>query len=244
MLVRLLVLAFCFGFAQSAMSATIEAVTEDSTYTFVDHGRVSGPASEIVRETLTKAGLIDVHFWLYPWARAYSLALAGPNVLIYPIARTPEREELFKWVGRLARVTIYLYKLRSEQGVRASSIEEAKQYIVGGVRDDARADYLARHGFSKLVLSATNDQNFHLFQLREVEMIALPESDAIRFCQKANIPFTDLEAVIPLNDLQVDVYMAYSLATPDATVLQTVRAFKDVESAGGLKIMEAQYTRP
>lgn len=240
MLVRLFVLAFSLSLAHIAFATTIEAVTEDSSYTFVDHGRVSGPASEVVRDTLNKAGLLDVHFGLYPWARAYSLALAEPNVLIYPIARTPEREELFKWVGRLARVTIHLYKFRSDHEIRASSIEEARQYVVGAVRSDARSDYLAKHGFSKLVLSATNDQNFHLFQLREVEMIALPESEAIGFCKKADIPFTDLEAVVPLNDLEIGVYMAYSLATPDATVLQTVRAFNAIEAAGGLHNMEAQ----
>lgn len=242
MSVRLIVLALSVGIVQAAMATTIEAVTEDSSYTFIDRGKVSGPASEIVKDTLQKAGLTDVHFALYPWARAYSLALEQPNVLIYPIVRIPQREALFRWVGQLARVSIYLYKFRAANDVQASVFDEAKRYTIGVVRDDARANYLAARGFSKLVVSATNEQNFTLFQLRQVQMIPLPEHDAIAFCKKAGIPFTELEAVMPLNDLDIGVYMAYSLATPESTVAQTVQAFKEVESAGELKKMEFIYS--
>ncbi|MFK3973565.1 ABC transporter substrate-binding protein [Pseudomonas sp. NPDC087358] len=242
MLARLLVLAFGVGIAQATMATTIEAVTEDSSYTFIERGNVSGPASEIVRDTLRAAGFTDVHFALSPWARAYSLALEQPNVLIYPIVRTPQREALFRWVGQLARVSIYLYKFRTADDVQASVFDEAKHYTVGVVRDDARANYLAAQGFSKLVVSATNEQNFKLFQLRQVQMIPLPEHDAIAFCAKAGIPFTELEAVMPLNELDIGIYMAYSLATPESIVVQTVQAFKEVESAGGLKKMESIYS--
>ena len=238
---RMCVLAFSVGLAHSAMATTIEAVTEDSSYTFVEHGKVSGPASEIVQDTLKKAGLKDVHFALYPWARAYSLALEQPNILIYPIVRTPEREALFRWVGQLARVSIYLYKFRADEAIRPSVLDEAKGYTIGVVRDDARAKYLSAHGFSKLVVSATNEQNFKLFQLRQVQMIPLPEHDAIAFCKKAGISFSELEVVMPLEELDIGVYIAYSLATSAQTVAQTIQAFKEVESAGGLKKMDLIY---
>ena len=53
-----------------------------------------------MEKTLQAAQLRDYQIRLYPWARAYDMALKEPNVLIFLIARTSARETQFKWAGR------------------------------------------------------------------------------------------------------------------------------------------------
>ncbi|XVN20213.1 hypothetical protein QZH46_10075 [Pseudomonas corrugata] len=116
----------------------IEVVTEDSLYAYLRDGKLVGPGTRVVEQTLDKAELTDHHILLYPWARAYDKALHEPNVLIYPMDRTVLREPLFKWVGELERVTIKLYKLRERHDITLSNLEDAKLYTVGVVRNDSK----------------------------------------------------------------------------------------------------------
>ncbi|MFC6476827.1 hypothetical protein ACFQDN_09900 [Pseudomonas asuensis] len=89
------------------MAEPIQVVTEESQFITLRNGRIGGAATEVVELTLNRAGQTDYKINLYPWARAYDIATNQPNVLIYLVARTPEREALFKWVGRVAAAQYY-----------------------------------------------------------------------------------------------------------------------------------------
>lgn len=81
---------------------------------------------------------------IYPWARAYQMAQDAPNVLIYSIGRNEQREALFKWVGVIAPYDVYLYRLKSRPEVKVLSMNDIRNYRVGAVRDDIRAQHLER----------------------------------------------------------------------------------------------------
>ncbi|MBI2753183.1 MAG: hypothetical protein HYX46_06665 [Betaproteobacteria bacterium] len=86
----------CVLAAPMAHGQTVRAVTETTPYTYQKGERVEGTATEVVEKTLQAAGQTDYQVRLYPWARAYDMALKEPNVLIFLIARTPARETQFK----------------------------------------------------------------------------------------------------------------------------------------------------
>jgi polar amino acid transport system substrate-binding protein len=213
---------------------SIKAVTEASSYTFLKDGKVSGPATQIVETTLQAAGLKDHSFALYPWARAYDMALQQPNVLIYLIARTPAREAQFKWAGEFMRIEYHLYKLRKQTEIVVHSLQDAKRYSIGVMRDDVRHQYLQAQGFSKLVLSAQNEDNFRKLIHGQVQLVPLPESDAQRLCEEAHVDCATLEKVHTLDALAVGVYMAYSKATPDDLVARTRTAFDKLKADGSV----------
>lgn len=232
---KALILALGLIWFGSAGADSIEVVTEDSSYTYVENGKIAGPATEVVEETLKRAAIQGYHLALYPWARAYNIATQKPNVLIYPIVRTPEREALFHWVGELATVPIFLYKFRDEENIQVSNLDAAKAYTIGVVRDDSRESYLHSHGFQKLVISADNGENFRLFSSHQVQMIPMPERDARSFCKESQIPFERLEIAFPLRDMERGIYMAYSLGTSEELVSRTSHAFTSVVESGELR---------
>ena len=79
----------------SPWAQTVQVVTETTLFVFMQDGKIAGPATEVVKKTLQLAGINDYRLNIYPWARAYDMALNEPNVLIYLVARTPERETRF-----------------------------------------------------------------------------------------------------------------------------------------------------
>jgi polar amino acid transport system substrate-binding protein len=216
-------------------SESIEVVSEDSSYSYLKDGIVSGSASEIVKATLQRAGLDDYNITIYPWARAYDIALQKPSVLIYPIIRTAAREPHFKWVGELARVTPNFYKLRERSDIIITDLQDAKNYTVGVVRDDSRQQYLKEQGFTKMVLSANNADNFQKLINRNVQIIAMTERDVILLCEESHIDSATIQNVYSLDGLSAEVYFAYSASTSDAIVSQTRESFEQLRAEGVVK---------
>jgi polar amino acid transport system substrate-binding protein len=223
-----------------AQAEPLQVVTEDSSYSELRDGKVVGVASEIVEKTLAKAGVADYHMALYPWARAYDMARLEPNVLIYPIIRSAEREPLFKWVGELDHVTPMFYKLRERRDVVVKSLQDAKNYSIGVVRDDSRQEYLEGKGFNKMVVSSNNLDNLRKLLSGQVALVPLPEREAREQCEDLHIAFEDLESVYTIDELSKGLYIALSLKTPDDTVKRITAAFAHLKDDGTLAKIMAQ----
>ncbi|MGP0173913.1 substrate-binding periplasmic protein [Pseudomonas sp. NCHU5208] len=208
-----------------ASADTIRAVTEDSLYAFVQDDKVAGPATAVVEATLHEAGL-DYQLALYPWARAYDLALQQPNVLIYLIARTPERESSFKWAAKVLDYDAYLYKLKAREDVQVQELDDARGYLIGVVRDDMRQQYLQSRGFTKLSVAARNNENMRRLFNRQIELLPLTEGDARRLSREAGHDASELQRTARLAELSSGLYLAYSASTDDAIVERTRAAFE------------------
>lgn len=215
-----------------ASAEAVEVVTEDSLYAYLREDKVIGPGTRIAEQTLKNAGLADFSVTLYPWARAYEKALHEPDVLIFPLDRTPAREPLFKWVGEIHRVASKLYRMRGGEAITVSSLEEAKQYTVGVVRNDAKQIYLQGRGFTRLVVSTDNHDNFQKLLNHQVQLVPMPENTARLLSQDAQVDFASLEAVYTLDEQPHRVYLAFSLSTPDEVVASAQRAFEQLKASG------------
>ena len=222
-------------------AAPLRVVTEDTAYSYLQDGQVSGTASQVVEATLQRAGLTDYHVALYPWARAYDMALSEPGVLIYLIARTPEREALFRWVGEIMRIEYHFYKLRSRDDIQVPDLEAAKAYRIGVLREDVRHQYLQAKGFHKIVVAAQNSENFRRLLNGQVDLVPMPEQDIVVLCNEAGIDPASVERVFT-PDAATQLYMAYSRQTDDDVVLRTQAAFEQLRAEGVVtELMAAQH---
>lgn len=66
-------------------------------FSYEDKGRPTGFMVDLVSEAVRRSGA-TLKIEYYPWARAVAMAQAGPETLIFPLARTPERERVFSWI--------------------------------------------------------------------------------------------------------------------------------------------------
>ncbi|MEO5795327.1 MAG: transporter substrate-binding domain-containing protein [Rhodoferax sp.] len=240
---RVGLLAWALWLPLSPWAQTVQVVTETTPFVFMQDGKIAGPATEVLEKTLQLAGIKDYRLNMYPWARAYDMALNEPNVLIYLLGRTPEREAKFQWVGEFMQIRYYLYKLRERVDIRASNLDAARQYTIGVMRDDLRHQYLQQQGFTRLVMSAQTTENFAQLLKRRVDMVPLSEAGAEAQCRATAFDCAGLERVLTLDALTTGVYMAYSLATPSAVVQRTQAAFKQLKANGTVqRTMETKAT--
>jgi polar amino acid transport system substrate-binding protein len=218
-----------------AQAQTLRAVTESTPYTYQKGERVVGTVTEVVEKTLQAAGLGDYQVRLYPWARAYDMALNEPNVLIFLIARTPAREQQFKWAGEIMKIQYHLYRLKERSDIAVKTLGDAKGYTIGVMRDDVRQQYLQSKGFQRLAVSAQWSDNFAKLIKRQVDLVPLTEDDATSLCAEAHFDCSGLERVLTLEEASTGLYMAYSKSTPDATVQKTRTAFERLKADGTVR---------
>lgn len=123
-----LFLTFISTNSTSVFSLEISLVTEEyPPYYYLENNKVIGISAEITG-AVSKEARIPYTITLYPWARAYAMALHNRNVLIFSLARSPDREDLFKWVGVIASGQFCLFSLKKRTDIVAKISIKVHKY--------------------------------------------------------------------------------------------------------------------
>ncbi len=201
----------------------LRIVTEElPPYNMTRDGRLTGMSTEVVQAVLEAVGM-QAEIRSMPWARAYDIALNDENVLIYSITRTAEREPLFKWVGVVAPMRWYLYA-RPDSGIRLTSLDDARQYQIATVMQDAGEQHLLAKGFKlghNLQSSNKYEHNYEKLKLGRVDLWIANELNALHLArQGGEDPAKAMVPVLGLPELNAGggLNMAFSPQTADAVV--------------------------
>ena len=194
---------------------------------------VVGPGADLVREVLRRADLQhDMH--IYPWSRAYSMALAQENILIFAIGRTLERERKFKWVGEIVNAKFSFYKLKSRTDITLKKLDDARNYSTGVTYQDITHQFLVQKGFSpaKLDLANDSDQNFDKLLVHRMDLVFTSVSNVDVACARDASICGKIEQALAVDELNTPMYMAFSEATPDAIVARARKAYDSMRKDG------------
>jgi polar amino acid transport system substrate-binding protein len=228
------------GTVQAAAPLTV--VTEElAPYSYVAHGRMTGYSTEVVRAALERTKLA-YSLQIYPWARAFQMARTQPNVLIYSIVRTPEREGKFEWIAQIAPRAVYLYKLAARHDIKVRSLDDLRPYRIAATRNDVVDEQLQQ---LKLTadLAANDESNLRKLEVGRVDLMVASALSMPGICERAGVSCALLERIMIMPGLG-DYYVAASLGTPRAT-LQALRAgFAQVRNSGQMQRLAEQFDVP
>jgi len=238
----------CFGlifFSCIPISAQkITVVTESfPPYSYVDKktGEHTGVATNIVKAIIKEAG-VSYNLTEYPWARAYRMAQSRPNVLIYSLKRTAEREELFKWIGELSAHKSHFITLKSAKVAPFDSIEQLKTQHISVIRDGAIAKGLQDAGFTNLDLNASREVIWKKIKMGRTKIWCTDILSA-RYVVKQNGDDPKLIQILqpyPSEDNQ-SLYAAFSKQTDDKIVSVFKGALKKIKQNGVYQAILAKY---
>jgi len=221
----------------------IQAVTEEfAPFNYTENGKVTGYSTRVVEEMLRRAGL-PYAMNSYPWSRAYKMAQTLPNVLIFTLARTPEREKEFQWIGGLAKRKLYLYKLAARKDIRVNNIDDAKKYWISVNRDDAAEKLLIGFGFSynnNLDLSPSDVSSLNKLLAGRIDFITGSDDTVSYLLQKSGIETSRLQRSITLVD-QGEYYIAASKNTSPEIVRRLRAAYAQMDKEGVIRSMQPKF---
>ncbi len=216
--------------------------SEFPPFNYVENGKDSGFCTEIVQAILQ-----DLNFQgtikTYPWARSYQMALKQKNTLIYTIARTPERENLFHWVGVIISGKTYLFSLRENQ-INLDSLSQANRFNVGAVLNGIRAKYLSANGVKNLDLVVDSESNALKLIKKRIDLWAEDELSAVYVLKRMGYNSKlILEKSFELN-LKLDGYLAFSLNTNKAVIERFQNSLQKLKNNGEYEKIKKIYIHP
>lgn len=178
--------------------------------------KILGSSVDIVNEIQARTGYVN-KINMSVWTDAYSVVQYLPNSAIFNITRTPERENMFQWVGPISSSRSYFYTLKSS-GLTVTTIAQAK--ALKSVATPAgwfTYDYLVKNGFQNIVAtSRTSLEAFQQLIKGEVQALLMTDLDVKWLADLSKVPLSDLSQQLQASDLKD--YIAFSLNTPATTV--------------------------
>jgi len=231
-----------FAFGPSAGAQSIDDldfyIDEYPPYNFIENGQVTGISVDLILEILkmtgSRSGREDIE--LVPWARGYNYALTKKNIILFVMTRTPEREDLFQWVGPVASSNMVLVARKSSR-IKIDSVDDIREYALGAVRDDIGEMLLRRLLGDGIEISLTNNgiNCARQLNLNRIDLWSYEENVAFWFIKKAGLDPDDFEVVYSIEE--ASEWFALSRRTDPAIVEQLQDALDRISSRTRKRIL-------
>jgi len=229
-------------FAVSVYGQTITVVTEYlAPYQIKNEdGSLGGFGTEVVNRLFELTNETPKTHVL-PWARAYRMALNEPNVLIYSIARTPVREELFTWIGTLKTQRFFMWGLPHKFPKTLTSIEQAKQYRISVSKDYDSAIFLQQRNFPYLSFTTRDTQNVGMLIKERVDIILSSSSVLSQIINKQSYSPSNFKKLLEVKELNSHLSVAFSRNSDKKLVNRFKVAFKYLTETGELQKIKQKW---
>jgi len=213
---------------------------DDSPMQFMGpDGKLSGMSVELVEEIQKRVGNTD-EIKMVPWARGYDAVQKNPNIVLFSMGRTAERNPLFQWVGPIAESSFGLYA-KAGSLIRIKTLDEAKKvHAIGVYRDDIRDQFLTKAGFTNLDRVNDNVTNFRKLMSGRVDLYASSSNDIRGNAERAGFRVADIKLVFVF--LKTQVFIAMSKDTDPAIPAKWNEALRAMKRDGTFRrIFKAYY---
>ena len=164
---------------------------------------------------------------ILPWSRALVYSKIRPNTLIFPIARTEERENDYIWIGKVFPADYRLYKLKNRVDVIVNTLEDAKEYRIGVNNNNVIHRYLFSKGAEKLEAVNSDAQNLKKIMHGRLDLFAKTKEGMDALCKEIKFDCDELVPVLTLDEISSGLYIAYGQNADKNVIDRTRLAYKD-----------------
>ncbi|NDV19654.1 transporter substrate-binding domain-containing protein [Pseudodesulfovibrio sp. JC047] len=228
----------------SAKAQKILFLTEENPpFNYTSAEGISGLATDILfRMTeIAQVPLTRDDIQILPWARAYQKLQDEPNAILFCMARTPEREKHFQWIGPIVHIKSSLIAPKNKKIVIRDLVADTRHYSIGTVRKSASDHALTAHGVPNQNIQRLHDIQLNVQKLLSgrIDLIAIPELAFSHHIKKLGADPDLFESVYPLMDNAFSFGVNPSM--DPATVNKLQKALDHLTISGELDRIIARY---
>lgn len=211
-------------------------------YNYIEDDRVIGISADLLREVWRQLEVPEQNIHLMPWARVCSMIRNDPGTVAFSMARTPDRETLFKWAGPISTTRFALFALKDSE-IEINDIPDLKGLEIGTVRDDfadeelfRRAPFAFRHKVNDVML------NVRKLQEGRLDLIAYEADSLHRFLLAHDIDPTNFKLVYILKT--VDIYYAFHKSMPESVLQSFQQSLDTIRNSEKYATILTKYGTP
>lgn len=202
---------------------------------FAQDENINGIATDIVREIFKRADITYSLTLRFPWERIYKLTLEKPGYGVFVMARLPDREKLFKWVGPIGPDD-WIMLAKADSKITLETLSDARKYRIGAYKGDAIAETLAKQGLNPIVVLRDQDNAKKLVN-GQIDLWATGDPAGRYLARQEGV--NGLKTVLRFNS--AELYLALNKNVPDETVAKLQAALDQMRKEGRVEEIMAQY---
>ncbi|WP_445180117.1 substrate-binding periplasmic protein [Pseudomonas sp. McL0111] len=202
---------------------------------FAKDENIDGIAADIVREMFKRAGLTYSLTLRFPWERVYKQALENPGYGAFVMARLPDREKLFKWVGPIGPDD-WIMLARADSKITLETLNDARKYKIGAYKGDAIAETLNKQGLKPVVVLRDQDNAKKLVS-GQIDLWATGDPAGRYLARQDGV--TGLKTVLRFNS--AELYLALNKDVPEEIVTKLQAALDQMRKDGVVDEIMARY---
>jgi polar amino acid transport system substrate-binding protein len=198
---------------------------------------ISGISTDIVRELMKRAG-ITIDITMYPWQRALSIAASDSDSCVYSTVRTAKREASYKWVGPLTSDDWALFA-PGDSKIKLQSLEDARNYRLGGYQGDAAGDFLVSHKF-RVDLAESDKLNPQKLMAGRIDLWIAGVRTGPFVARREGV--SNIKPVLTFGEAKdYQMYLACNRALPDTLIARLNGLLKRMRADGTIAKILAKY---
>ncbi|MNV32578.1 Bacterial extracellular solute-binding protein, family 3 [compost metagenome] len=202
---------------------------------FAQDENIDGIATDIVREIFKRADITYSLTLRFPWERIYKLTLEKPGYGVFVMARLPDREKLFKWVGPIGPDD-WIMLAKADSKITLETLNDARKYKIGAYKGDAIAETLAKQGLNPIVVLRDQDNAKKLVN-GQIDLWATGDPAGRYLARQEGV--NGLKTVLRFNS--AELYLALNKDVPDETVAKLQAALDQMRKEGKVDEIMARY---
>jgi polar amino acid transport system substrate-binding protein len=202
---------------------------------FAQGENINGIATDIVREVFQRAGITYSLTLRFPWERVYKLALENPGYGVFVMARLPDREKLFKWVGPIGPDD-WIMLAKADSKITLETLNDARQYKIGAYKGDAIAETLTKQGLKPIVVLRDQDNAKKLVN-GQIDLWATGDPAGRYLARQDGV--TGLKTVLRFNS--AELYLALNKDVSDEVVAKLQAALDQLRKEGVVDEIMGRY---
>lgn len=187
-------------------------------------GLPGGITGDVLLRIATDAGFKiergDTHGM--PLVDAYRMGKETPGGIVLGLARIPERENDFKWVGPVYD-TFFGFIARKSRHIRLTRVKDAENYSIGTIRGGAAEKVAIKFGLPETDITRflKTDEAIEQLVNGNIDLLVFPKSPAFYYLMQKKVKPGEFEFVYEMRG--ASLYFAFNKATGD----DVIKKFQD-----------------
>lgn len=241
---KILIIVLLLSFTATAKAQKLTIFVDNwPPYNFTRNGNIVGISTDLIEMALQKAN-IQYEFVVYPFKRALLTVQRTPNTMLYTVARIPQRENMFAWIGPLHPRKLYLYKLKNRTDILIHDVEDIKKHHTAVLSGGSVEQFFISNGFHEDNYDLVNKSKQLLKMLfaERVDLIPGDPLDLAHQMKELNYEHSQIEIAFFLAD-EGGYYMVANKETPDKILKKIQESLETVLATGARDQIIQKYMK-
>ncbi|MDG9669534.1 transporter substrate-binding domain-containing protein [Hahella sp. CR1] len=197
---------------------------------------------EVVRELMLTMKH-STKFQEVPFARGMQMVTKNNDLAMFNVSRTPDRENMVKWVGPIQKEEDYFYEMKSAP-TGISKLEDARKVSSICVLNGAiHHKILNSYHFNNIYTNVSYVGCFNMLKKGRVDLTVSASSTVLSKLKEAEISPDQIQQT-PVVLLVSEGYIAFSNNIPDETVDKWQQALDRLKDSGEYEKLYQLYFLP